>query len=54
MQMQITIENLKGLLQTIKNVRADLAEGQISIADFQLCVIENSLENYIEKEEDKQ
>lgn len=51
--MQITTENLKGLLQTIKNARADLAEGQVSIADFQLCVIENSLENYIEKGEAK-
>lgn len=50
MQMQITTENLKDLLQTIKNARADLAEGQVSIADFQLHVIENSLENWLEEE----
>ena len=52
--MQIDIENLKGLLQTIRNVRADLAEGQVSIADFQLSVIENHLKDTIEKKEDKQ
>jgi hypothetical protein len=50
--MQIDIENLKGLLGIVKNVREELSKGQTSIvADFQLKVVENSLENWIGKEE---
>ncbi|SCL87937.1 hypothetical protein [Sporanaerobacter sp. PP17-6a] len=54
MQMQIDIENLKGLLEMVKNVREELSKGQTSIvADFQLKVVENSLENWIGKEDKK-